>query len=116
MGCNGSSHQLCLPYLIICLPNRQLNAARKTCLKKYASTRTFQIPIKIGSVNTYALIDTGAQCSMLSSSWIKCAFNKQLLQLPICRKIKVPDGAVITTHGPVVITIKSAFGEHMIKY
>uniref|UniRef100_A0A915INY9 Uncharacterized protein n=1 Tax=Romanomermis culicivorax TaxID=13658 RepID=A0A915INY9_ROMCU len=30
-------------------------------------------------------------------------------------KIKVADGAVITIHGSVVITMASSFGEHMIK-
>uniref|UniRef100_A0A915HS40 Peptidase A2 domain-containing protein n=1 Tax=Romanomermis culicivorax TaxID=13658 RepID=A0A915HS40_ROMCU len=60
-------------------------------------------------------MDTGAQCSVLFSGLVKPAFDKQLLQLPICRKIKVADGAIITTHGPVVFTIESTFGEHMIK-
>uniref|UniRef100_A0A915K940 SipL SPOCS domain-containing protein n=1 Tax=Romanomermis culicivorax TaxID=13658 RepID=A0A915K940_ROMCU len=35
--------------------------------------------------------------------------------MKICGKIKVADGAVVTAHGPVVITMESAFGEHMIK-
>uniref|UniRef100_A0A915HX82 Uncharacterized protein n=1 Tax=Romanomermis culicivorax TaxID=13658 RepID=A0A915HX82_ROMCU len=33
----------------------------------------------------------------------------------ICGKIKVDDGTVINAHGPVVITMESSFGEHMIK-
>uniref|UniRef100_A0A915KR85 Uncharacterized protein n=1 Tax=Romanomermis culicivorax TaxID=13658 RepID=A0A915KR85_ROMCU len=42
-------------------------------------------------------------------------FNKQSLQLPICGKIKVADGAVVNAHSPVVVTMESTFGEHMIK-
>uniref|UniRef100_A0A915JZG0 Peptidase A2 domain-containing protein n=1 Tax=Romanomermis culicivorax TaxID=13658 RepID=A0A915JZG0_ROMCU len=61
------------------------------------------------------LIDTGAQCSVLSSGLVKRASNKQSLQLPICGKIKVADGAIVNAYGPVVITMESAFGEHMIK-
>uniref|UniRef100_A0A915IJD2 Uncharacterized protein n=1 Tax=Romanomermis culicivorax TaxID=13658 RepID=A0A915IJD2_ROMCU len=52
---------------------------------------------------------------MLSLVLIKCNFDKQWLQLPICRKIKVADEAIVTTHSPVVITMESTFGEHMIK-
>uniref|UniRef100_A0A915I1D8 Uncharacterized protein n=1 Tax=Romanomermis culicivorax TaxID=13658 RepID=A0A915I1D8_ROMCU len=54
-------------------------------------------------------MDTGAECLVLSSGLIKGAFNKQSL------KIKVADGAMVTTHGPVIITMESPFGEHMIK-
>uniref|UniRef100_A0A915I7J2 Uncharacterized protein n=1 Tax=Romanomermis culicivorax TaxID=13658 RepID=A0A915I7J2_ROMCU len=52
---------------------------------------------------------------MFSSGLVKCAFDKQSLQLPICRKIEVADSAIVTPHGPVVITMESTFGEHMIK-
>uniref|UniRef100_A0A915HJ05 Uncharacterized protein n=1 Tax=Romanomermis culicivorax TaxID=13658 RepID=A0A915HJ05_ROMCU len=51
----------------------------KTFVKKYALTRAFQIPIKIGSVNANALIDISAQCLVLFSGLVKCAFNKQSL-------------------------------------
>uniref|UniRef100_A0A915HXA6 Reverse transcriptase domain-containing protein n=1 Tax=Romanomermis culicivorax TaxID=13658 RepID=A0A915HXA6_ROMCU len=34
---------------------------------------------------------------------------------PISGKIKVADGAIIIAHSPVVITMESTFGEHMIK-
>uniref|UniRef100_A0A915HRW5 Uncharacterized protein n=1 Tax=Romanomermis culicivorax TaxID=13658 RepID=A0A915HRW5_ROMCU len=79
------------------------------------STQAFQIPIKLGAVKAHALIDTSAQCSVLSSGLVKCPFDKQSLQLLICGKIKVADGAVVNTHGPVVVKMKSTFGEHMIK-
>uniref|UniRef100_A0A915I3E0 Reverse transcriptase/retrotransposon-derived protein RNase H-like domain-containing protein n=1 Tax=Romanomermis culicivorax TaxID=13658 RepID=A0A915I3E0_ROMCU len=92
-----------------------LTPSSKTFVRKYASTRAFQIPIKIGAFKAHALIDTGAQCSLLSSGLIKRAFDKQLLQLPICGKIKVAHSAVVNAHGPVVVTMESAFGEHMIK-
>uniref|UniRef100_A0A915IQE4 Peptidase A2 domain-containing protein n=1 Tax=Romanomermis culicivorax TaxID=13658 RepID=A0A915IQE4_ROMCU len=77
--------------------------------------RAFKIPIKLGTIKAHALIDTGAQCSVLSSVLVKCAFDKQLLQLLICGKIKVADGAVVNAHNLVVVTMESAFGEHMIK-
>uniref|UniRef100_A0A915HHG5 Peptidase A2 domain-containing protein n=1 Tax=Romanomermis culicivorax TaxID=13658 RepID=A0A915HHG5_ROMCU len=77
--------------------------------------QAFQIPIKLGAVKAHALIDTGAQCSLLSSGLVKCAFDKQSLQLPICGKIKVAHGAVVKAHGPVVVIMESAFSEHMIK-
>uniref|UniRef100_A0A915I090 Peptidase A2 domain-containing protein n=1 Tax=Romanomermis culicivorax TaxID=13658 RepID=A0A915I090_ROMCU len=92
-----------------------LTLSSKTFVRKYASTRAFQIPIKLRAIKAHALIDTGAQCSVLSSGLVKCAFNKQSLQLPICGKIKVADGAVVNAHGPVVVTMESTFGEHMIK-
>uniref|UniRef100_A0A915HTN6 Peptidase A2 domain-containing protein n=1 Tax=Romanomermis culicivorax TaxID=13658 RepID=A0A915HTN6_ROMCU len=84
-------------------------------MRKYASTRAFQIPIKLGTANAHALIHTGAQCSMLSSGLVKCTFDKQSVQLPICSKIKVPDGAIVNTHGPIVVTMESACRKHMIK-
>uniref|UniRef100_A0A915I5L7 Aspartic peptidase DDI1-type domain-containing protein n=1 Tax=Romanomermis culicivorax TaxID=13658 RepID=A0A915I5L7_ROMCU len=55
-----------------------------TFIHKYASTRAFQIPIKLGAVKAHALMDTRAQCSVLSSGLVKRAFIKQSLQLPIC--------------------------------
>uniref|UniRef100_A0A915K0S7 Uncharacterized protein n=1 Tax=Romanomermis culicivorax TaxID=13658 RepID=A0A915K0S7_ROMCU len=88
----------------------------KMFVEKYASTPAFQIPVRIGSINAYALIHTGAQCLVLSSGLVKHAFDKQSLQSPICRRIEVAEGAIITAHGLVVITIESAFGEHMIKF
>uniref|UniRef100_A0A915L3H7 Peptidase A2 domain-containing protein n=1 Tax=Romanomermis culicivorax TaxID=13658 RepID=A0A915L3H7_ROMCU len=60
-------------------------------------------------------MDTGAQCSVLSSRLVKCAFDKQSHQLPICGKIKFAGGAVVNAHSTVVLTMESAFGEHMIK-
>uniref|UniRef100_A0A915IL55 Peptidase A2 domain-containing protein n=1 Tax=Romanomermis culicivorax TaxID=13658 RepID=A0A915IL55_ROMCU len=93
------------------IPSKEIaSAAPITFVHKYASTRAFQIPIKLGK----ALIDTGALCSVLSSGLVKHAFDKQSLQLPICGKIKVADVTVVNAHGPVVITMESAFGEHMI--
>uniref|UniRef100_A0A915KDC3 Aspartic peptidase DDI1-type domain-containing protein n=1 Tax=Romanomermis culicivorax TaxID=13658 RepID=A0A915KDC3_ROMCU len=80
-----------------------------------ASRLAFQIPIKVGAVKAHALIDTHAQCSVLSSGLVKCRFNKQSLQLPICGKIKVADGTVVNAHGPVVVMMESIFSEHMIK-
>uniref|UniRef100_A0A915I1A1 Uncharacterized protein n=1 Tax=Romanomermis culicivorax TaxID=13658 RepID=A0A915I1A1_ROMCU len=64
---------------------------------------------------TCALLKTSLQVFVLSSILVKRTFDKQSLQLPICRKIKVADQAIVTTHGPVIITMESAFGEHMIK-
>uniref|UniRef100_A0A915HQK3 Retroviral aspartyl protease n=1 Tax=Romanomermis culicivorax TaxID=13658 RepID=A0A915HQK3_ROMCU len=113
---NATTHTLHDPYHIrssVC-QIQNLMLSTKIFVRKYASTGAFQIPIKIGSVNAHALIDT-AQCSMFSSSFIKPAFDKQLPQLPICGKIKVANGAIITTHSPVVVTMESIFGEHMIK-
>uniref|UniRef100_A0A915L7W5 Uncharacterized protein n=1 Tax=Romanomermis culicivorax TaxID=13658 RepID=A0A915L7W5_ROMCU len=92
-----------------------LTPSSKTFFRKYASMRAFQIPIKLGAVKAHALINTSAQCSILSSGLAKRAFNKQSLQLPICGKIKIADGAIVNAHGPVVVTMESAFGEHMIK-
>uniref|UniRef100_A0A915KTK0 Peptidase A2 domain-containing protein n=1 Tax=Romanomermis culicivorax TaxID=13658 RepID=A0A915KTK0_ROMCU len=92
-----------------------LTPSTKTFVHKYASTRAFQIPIKLGAFKAHALIHTGAHCSVLSSGLVKRALDKQSLQLPICGKIEVADGAVVNAHGPVVITMESAFGEHMIK-
>uniref|UniRef100_A0A915HU12 Aspartic peptidase DDI1-type domain-containing protein n=1 Tax=Romanomermis culicivorax TaxID=13658 RepID=A0A915HU12_ROMCU len=60
-------------------------------------------------------MDTGAQWSILSSGLVKCMFVKQSLQLLICGKIKVADGAVVNIHGSVVVTMESLFSEHMIK-
>uniref|UniRef100_A0A915I9Y1 Peptidase A2 domain-containing protein n=1 Tax=Romanomermis culicivorax TaxID=13658 RepID=A0A915I9Y1_ROMCU len=37
-----------------------LTPSSKTFVHKYASTRAFQIPIKLGAVKAHALIDTGA--------------------------------------------------------
>uniref|UniRef100_A0A915KVB0 Peptidase A2 domain-containing protein n=1 Tax=Romanomermis culicivorax TaxID=13658 RepID=A0A915KVB0_ROMCU len=92
-----------------------LTPSSKLFVRKYASTRAFQILIKIGALKAHVLIDTGAQCSDLSSGLVKRAFDKQSLQLPICGKIKVADGAVVNAHGPVVVTMESAFREHIIK-
>uniref|UniRef100_A0A915KZ43 Peptidase A2 domain-containing protein n=1 Tax=Romanomermis culicivorax TaxID=13658 RepID=A0A915KZ43_ROMCU len=92
-----------------------LMLSSKTFVRKYASTRAFQIPIKLGAIKAHVLIDTGAQFSVLSSGLVKGAFNKQSLQLPIRGKIKVADGAIVNAHGPVVLTMESALGEHMIK-
>uniref|UniRef100_A0A915L5G8 Peptidase A2 domain-containing protein n=1 Tax=Romanomermis culicivorax TaxID=13658 RepID=A0A915L5G8_ROMCU len=75
-----------------------LTPSSKIFVRKYVSTRAFQIPIKLGAIKAHALIDTGAQCSLLSSGLVKCAFDKQSLQLPICGKIKVADGAVVNAH------------------
>uniref|UniRef100_A0A915HVD6 Reverse transcriptase/retrotransposon-derived protein RNase H-like domain-containing protein n=1 Tax=Romanomermis culicivorax TaxID=13658 RepID=A0A915HVD6_ROMCU len=93
-----------------------LMPSSKTFVRKYTSTRAFQIPIKLGTVKAHALINTIAQCSILSSGLVKYAFDKQSLQLWICGKIKVADGAVVNAHGPVVVTMESAFREHMIKW
>uniref|UniRef100_A0A915HHZ1 Uncharacterized protein n=1 Tax=Romanomermis culicivorax TaxID=13658 RepID=A0A915HHZ1_ROMCU len=50
-----------------------------------------------------------------SNGLVKPAFDKQSLQLPISGKIKVADGTIVNAHGPVVVTMESAFSEHMIK-
>uniref|UniRef100_A0A915LAZ5 Aspartic peptidase DDI1-type domain-containing protein n=1 Tax=Romanomermis culicivorax TaxID=13658 RepID=A0A915LAZ5_ROMCU len=92
-----------------------LMPSSKTFIPKYASTRAFQIPTKLGAIKARALIDTSAQCSVLSSGLVKRAFEEQSLQRPICGKIKVADGAIVNAHGPVVVTMESSFGEHMIK-
>uniref|UniRef100_A0A915KNU4 Uncharacterized protein n=1 Tax=Romanomermis culicivorax TaxID=13658 RepID=A0A915KNU4_ROMCU len=52
---------------------------------------------------------------LLSARLAKPAFDKQSLQLSICGRIKVAHSAVVNAHGPVVVTIESAFSEHMIK-
>uniref|UniRef100_A0A915KET8 Uncharacterized protein n=1 Tax=Romanomermis culicivorax TaxID=13658 RepID=A0A915KET8_ROMCU len=46
---------------------------------------------------------------------IKRAFDKQSLQLPIGGKIKVTNGAIVNAYSPVVVTMETAFGKHMIK-
>uniref|UniRef100_A0A915KIE2 Peptidase A2 domain-containing protein n=1 Tax=Romanomermis culicivorax TaxID=13658 RepID=A0A915KIE2_ROMCU len=97
----------------IVIPSKEIASA--AMILSPASKQAFQIPIKLGTIKAHALINTGAQCSVLSSGLIKCAFDKQSLQLPICGKIKVADGSHVNAHGPVVITMKSLFGEHMIK-
>uniref|UniRef100_A0A915J210 Vitellogenin n=1 Tax=Romanomermis culicivorax TaxID=13658 RepID=A0A915J210_ROMCU len=45
-----------------------LTSSTKTLVKKYPLTHAFQIPVKIGSINTYALIAIGAQCRFLSTA------------------------------------------------
>uniref|UniRef100_A0A915HKR4 Uncharacterized protein n=1 Tax=Romanomermis culicivorax TaxID=13658 RepID=A0A915HKR4_ROMCU len=62
----------------------------------------------------HGLIDTAAQCSVLSSGLVKRAFDKQLLQLLKCGKIKVADGAIASAHALVVVTMESTLGEHLI--
>uniref|UniRef100_A0A915LAN2 Peptidase A2 domain-containing protein n=1 Tax=Romanomermis culicivorax TaxID=13658 RepID=A0A915LAN2_ROMCU len=59
-----------------------LTPSSKTFVRKYASTRAFQIPIKLGAVKAHTLIDTGAQCSILSSGLVKCAFDKTIAPPP----------------------------------
>uniref|UniRef100_A0A915IBV7 Reverse transcriptase/retrotransposon-derived protein RNase H-like domain-containing protein n=1 Tax=Romanomermis culicivorax TaxID=13658 RepID=A0A915IBV7_ROMCU len=71
--------------------------------------------MKLEANKAHALIDTGAQCSILSSGLVKRAFDKQSLQLPICGKIKVADGTVVKAYGPVVVNTESRFSEHVIK-
>uniref|UniRef100_A0A915IAH9 Retropepsins domain-containing protein n=1 Tax=Romanomermis culicivorax TaxID=13658 RepID=A0A915IAH9_ROMCU len=39
--------------------------------------QAFQIPIKLGTATTQALMDTGAQCFVLSSGLVKHAFDNQ---------------------------------------
>uniref|UniRef100_A0A915JLK9 Peptidase A2 domain-containing protein n=1 Tax=Romanomermis culicivorax TaxID=13658 RepID=A0A915JLK9_ROMCU len=107
-------HDPCHTHSSVCQMDN-LMPSTKRFVHKYASTRAFQIPIKLGAVKVQTLMDPGAQCSVLSSGLIKLAFDKQSLQLPICGKIKVPDGTIVNAHGPVVITIEYVFGEHMIK-
>uniref|UniRef100_A0A915I4D1 RNA-directed DNA polymerase n=1 Tax=Romanomermis culicivorax TaxID=13658 RepID=A0A915I4D1_ROMCU len=73
--------------------------------------------------DTHALNQSTSATNMVSPSeeiasatqrLVKRAFNRQWLQLPICGKIKVADGAVVKAHGPVVITMEFTFGERMI--
>uniref|UniRef100_A0A915INZ9 Peptidase A2 domain-containing protein n=1 Tax=Romanomermis culicivorax TaxID=13658 RepID=A0A915INZ9_ROMCU len=64
----------------ICSSACQINnitPSSKTFICKYASTRAFKIPIKIGAVKAHTLIDTGAQCLVLSSGLVKRAFDNQ---------------------------------------
>uniref|UniRef100_A0A915JL31 Peptidase A2 domain-containing protein n=1 Tax=Romanomermis culicivorax TaxID=13658 RepID=A0A915JL31_ROMCU len=109
-----ASNDSCHIHLSVCQIDN-LTPSTKMFVRKYASTRAFQIPIKIGAIRAHTLIDTGAQCSVLSSGLVKRAFNKQLCQLLIYGKIKVADGAIVNAYGPVVVTMESAFGEHIIK-
>uniref|UniRef100_A0A915HHI9 Peptidase A2 domain-containing protein n=1 Tax=Romanomermis culicivorax TaxID=13658 RepID=A0A915HHI9_ROMCU len=109
-----ASHDPCHIRSSVCQIDN-LMPSSKTFVCKYAPTKAFQIPIKLGAVKAQALIDTGAQCSVLSSGLIKRAFDKQSLQLPICGKIKVTDGVIVNANGPVFVMMESAFGEHMIK-
>uniref|UniRef100_A0A915IXW6 Uncharacterized protein n=1 Tax=Romanomermis culicivorax TaxID=13658 RepID=A0A915IXW6_ROMCU len=90
-GC--AFQDLCHICLSICQIDN-LVPSSKTFVRKYPSTRAFRIPIKLGAVKAHGLIDTTAQCSILSSGLVKHAFDKQSLQFPICRKIKVAKGAV----------------------
>uniref|UniRef100_A0A915I5J8 Uncharacterized protein n=1 Tax=Romanomermis culicivorax TaxID=13658 RepID=A0A915I5J8_ROMCU len=104
---SASSQSSKVPLALPALPSISVAATVSN-----SDARTSNQPMS--TANT-ALIDNGAQCSVLSSHLVKCAFDKQSLQLPICRKIKVTHGAIITANGPVVITMESMFGEHMIK-
>uniref|UniRef100_A0A915K101 Uncharacterized protein n=1 Tax=Romanomermis culicivorax TaxID=13658 RepID=A0A915K101_ROMCU len=38
-----------------------------------------------------------------------------MLCLPICRKLKVTNGATFSAHGPIIVTIRSSFREHLVK-
>uniref|UniRef100_A0A915JUR1 Uncharacterized protein n=1 Tax=Romanomermis culicivorax TaxID=13658 RepID=A0A915JUR1_ROMCU len=109
-----ASHNPCHIHLLICQIDN-LTRSAKMFICKYPSTRAFQIPIKLGTANAHALIDTSAQSYVLSSGLIKHAFDKQSPQLPICGKIKITDGSILNAHGPVVVMMESTFGEHMIK-
>uniref|UniRef100_A0A915L2K4 Peptidase A2 domain-containing protein n=1 Tax=Romanomermis culicivorax TaxID=13658 RepID=A0A915L2K4_ROMCU len=104
-----ASYDLCHIHSSICQIENP-TPSTKMFVHKYASTRAFQIPIKLLAIKADALIDTRAQCSILSSGLVKWAFDKQSLQLPICGKIKVADGAIVNAHSPVVVTMESAFG------
>uniref|UniRef100_A0A915J2Z6 Peptidase A2 domain-containing protein n=1 Tax=Romanomermis culicivorax TaxID=13658 RepID=A0A915J2Z6_ROMCU len=73
-----ASHNPCHICSSICQMDN-LTPFTKTFIQKYASMRAFEIPIKLGTANAHALIDTGAQCSMLSSGLVKHAFEKQSL-------------------------------------
>uniref|UniRef100_A0A915J5V1 WW domain-containing protein n=1 Tax=Romanomermis culicivorax TaxID=13658 RepID=A0A915J5V1_ROMCU len=94
----------------VVIPSKEIaSAALIAFICKYASMRAFQIPIKLGAVKAHTLINTGAQCSILSSGLVKCTFDKQSLQLPICGKIKVADCAIVNAYGPEVVTMESTF-------
>uniref|UniRef100_A0A915J2E2 Peptidase A2 domain-containing protein n=1 Tax=Romanomermis culicivorax TaxID=13658 RepID=A0A915J2E2_ROMCU len=67
------------------------------------STSTANI---LGTAEAHALIDTGTQCSVLSSGLVKHALDKQSLQLPICGKIKVANDAIVKAHGLVVVIME----------
>uniref|UniRef100_A0A915IZI4 Reverse transcriptase RNase H-like domain-containing protein n=1 Tax=Romanomermis culicivorax TaxID=13658 RepID=A0A915IZI4_ROMCU len=56
-----------------------LTPSAKTFIRKYASTRAFQIPIKLGAVKAHALIDTGAQCSENRNDQWVIAYDSRVL-------------------------------------
>uniref|UniRef100_A0A915I4E3 Peptidase A2 domain-containing protein n=1 Tax=Romanomermis culicivorax TaxID=13658 RepID=A0A915I4E3_ROMCU len=105
-----------LPWIFcsaICNVNEVPSATQS--LRKYTQTKVSHIPIKIGSVNTNALINTGAQCSVISSGLMKRAFDNKTLTLPVWGQIRVTDSAIIQAHGPVVINMESEFGNYPLK-
>uniref|UniRef100_A0A915JRB5 Peptidase A2 domain-containing protein n=1 Tax=Romanomermis culicivorax TaxID=13658 RepID=A0A915JRB5_ROMCU len=111
---NHPSHDPCHICPSVCQMDN-LTPSTKTFIHKYTSRRAFQYPIKLGAINAHTLMDTGAQCSVLSSGLVKCLLDKQSLQLPICGKIKVANSAILNAQGSVVVTMESAFREHMTK-
>uniref|UniRef100_A0A915IRY3 Peptidase A2 domain-containing protein n=1 Tax=Romanomermis culicivorax TaxID=13658 RepID=A0A915IRY3_ROMCU len=84
-------------------------------LRKYTQTNAFHIPVKISSINTNALIDTGAQCSITLSGLMKHAFNNKMLTLPVCGQIRVADSTIIQAHRPVIVNIESKFSNYLVK-
>uniref|UniRef100_A0A915J4M1 Uncharacterized protein n=1 Tax=Romanomermis culicivorax TaxID=13658 RepID=A0A915J4M1_ROMCU len=90
-----------------------LTPSSKTFVRKYTSTRAFQIQIKLRAIKAHSLISTGAQCSVLSSGLVKHASDKALLQLPIC-DVKLPL-KVITSVRPQTEMFLNAVNDNVLE-
>uniref|UniRef100_A0A915HW82 Peptidase A2 domain-containing protein n=1 Tax=Romanomermis culicivorax TaxID=13658 RepID=A0A915HW82_ROMCU len=116
VGWDSTKPQGQLPWdfcLAICNTNEVPSA--NDALRKYTRTNAFHFPVKIGSINMNALSDTGAQCSIISSSLMKHAFNKKMLTLPVCLQIKVANSAIVQAHEQVFVNMESELGNYAIQ-
>uniref|UniRef100_A0A915ICK5 Uncharacterized protein n=1 Tax=Romanomermis culicivorax TaxID=13658 RepID=A0A915ICK5_ROMCU len=62
-----------------------------------------------------ALIDTVAQCSIISSGLMKHAFDNKMLTLPVCGQIRVMDSTIVRAQRLVIINMESEFNNYPIK-
>uniref|UniRef100_A0A915JK47 Uncharacterized protein n=1 Tax=Romanomermis culicivorax TaxID=13658 RepID=A0A915JK47_ROMCU len=116
VGWDSTEPQCQLPWVVpptIC--NLKEVPSATDVLIKYTQTTCFHIPIKISSIYRNALIDTNAQCSIISSGLMKGAFDNKTLTLPVCGQIKVADSAIVQAHGPLIINMESEFGNYSVK-
>uniref|UniRef100_A0A915K0A2 Peptidase A2 domain-containing protein n=1 Tax=Romanomermis culicivorax TaxID=13658 RepID=A0A915K0A2_ROMCU len=116
VGWDSTEPQGQLPWVFrpaICNINEVPSAT--DALRKYTPTTTFHISIKISSINTNAIMDTGTQCSVISSSLMKHAFDNKTLTLPVCGQIRVTDSTIVQAHGPIIINMESEFSNYLVK-